>query len=157
MVGPTLNRPDEEARSNGAVEHNGQDHPSVHEETATDTNNTRMKKLVVVGTRGEVVCDVCHLADRIGPRMRGVIGWRRMRKGEGILIRPTFSIHTAFVRFPIDAVFLDRDLKVLKMARDMRPWRLAGFWGANSVLELAAGECERLGIEAGDRLGWGVL
>jgi uncharacterized membrane protein (UPF0127 family) len=74
-----------------------------------------------------------------------------------MLLRPTFSIHTAFVRFPIDALFLDRDLKILSIASEMKPWRLAGFWGANSVLELAAGECRRLGINTGDRLAWGEL
>jgi uncharacterized membrane protein (UPF0127 family) len=116
-----------------------------------------MSKLVLVGPRGEVVCDVCHVADRIPTRMRGVIGWRHLHRGEGVLIRPTFSIHTAFVRFPIDAVFLDRDLKVLSISDHMKPWRLAGFWGASSVLELAAGECERLGVETGDRLGWGLI
>ena len=122
-----------------------------------EANSTSMKKLVLVGQDGELVCDVCHLAERLGSRMRGVIGWRHLRSGEGVLIRPTFSIHTAFVRFPIDAVFLDRDLKVLSIAHDMKPWRLATFWRANSVLELAAGECDRLGVQAGDRLGWGLI
>ena len=126
-------------------------------ERATMANRTQMKKLVLVGPRGQLVCDVCHLADRTHTRMRGVIGWRHLRNGEGVLIRPTFSIHTAFVRFSIDAVFLDRELKVLSVAQDMKPWRLAGFWGANSVLELAAGECRRLGVETGDRLAWGQI
>jgi uncharacterized membrane protein (UPF0127 family) len=120
-------------------------------------NDSRMQKLVLVGPRGQVVCDVCHLANRTHTRMRGVIGWRHLRRGEGILLRPTFSIHTAFVRFAIDAVFLDRELKVLSTAENMKPWRLAGYWGANSVLELPAGECERLGVAAGDRLAWGQI
>ena len=116
-----------------------------------------MQKLVLVGPRGQLVCDVCHLANRTHTRMRGVIGWRHLRRGEGILLRPTFSIHTAFVRFPIDAVFLDSELKVLSTAENMKPWRLAGYWGANSVLELPAGECRRLGVSAGDRLAWGQI
>jgi len=150
-------RPRDEARSEGAVEHDGHSNPGVLEEPTAQANNTRMKKLVLIGPRGEVVCDVCHLADRVSTRMRGVIGWRHLRNGEGVLIRPTFSIHTAFVRFPIDAVFLDRDLKVLSIAHDMKPWRLAGFWGANSVLELSAGECRRLDVKTGDRFGWGMI
>jgi uncharacterized protein len=121
------------------------------------SKRTRMKKFVLVGPRGELVCDVCHIADRPHTRVRGVIGWRDLRRGEGVLIKPTFSIHTAFVRFPIDAVFLDGDLKVLRIAQDMKPWRLAGFWGATSVLELAAGECRRLGVMTGDRLAWGQI
>lgn len=131
--------------------------PALASETPLEANGSRMRKLVLIGPRGNVVCDVCHLADRILPRMRGVIGWRHLREGEGVLLRPTFSIHTAFVRFPIDAVFLDSELKVMKIAHDMNPWRLKGFWGASSVLELAAGECRRLGVETGDRLAWGAV
>jgi uncharacterized protein len=135
----------------------GQSNGQPDAEQTEDANSSAMKKLVLIGARGEIVCDVCHLADRILPRMRGVIGWRRLRNGEGVLLRPTFSIHTAFVRFPIDAVFLDRDMQVMKISHEMKPWRLAGFWGASSVLELAAGECRRLGVETGDRLAWGVV
>jgi uncharacterized protein len=140
----------------GLRRHNGTNDDSVLAPDEGPSKRTRMQKLVLVGTEGQLVCDVCHLADRPHFRLRGVIGWTHLRRGEGVLIRPTFSIHTAFVRFPIDAVFLDRDLKVLSISHDMKPWRLAGFWGANSVLELASGECERLGVEAGDRLGWGL-
>jgi len=118
---------------------------------------SRMSKLVLVGPGGRVICDVCHLADRPHTRMRGVIGWKHLRKGEGILLRPTFSIHTAFVRFPIDAVFLDGEMTVIGITHQLKPWRLAGARRAISVLELAAGECTRLGVETGDRLGWATV
>ena len=108
-----------------------------------------MKRLVLVDKRGQVVCDVCHLANRPHTRMRGVIGRKQLRRGEGVLLRPTFSIHTAFVRFPIDAVFLDTELTVLSVAPEMKPWRLAGVRKARAVLELAAGECRRLDVAAG--------
>jgi uncharacterized protein len=119
--------------------------------------DSSMSKLVLVGTGGRVICDVCHLADRPHTRMRGVIGWKHLRKGEGVLLRPTFSIHTAFVRFPIDAVFLDGEMTVIGITHQLKPWRLAGARRAVSVLELAAGECRRLGVEAGDRLGWATV
>jgi hypothetical protein len=114
-----------------------------------------MSKLVLVSPTGQVICDVCHVANRPHTRMRGVIGWKRLRRGEGVLLRPTFSIHTAFVRFPIDAVFLDAEMKVVSIAHNLKPWRIAGTRRAKAVLELAAGECRRLGIEQGDRIGWG--
>jgi uncharacterized membrane protein (UPF0127 family) len=116
-----------------------------------------MAKLVLVGAEGQVICEVCHLADKPHTRLRGVIGWKELRRGEGVLLRPTFSIHTAFVRFPIDAVFLDGDMTVIAVVHNLKPWRLAGARGAKAVLELAAGECERLGLRPGDRLGWGRL
>ena len=84
--------------------------------------------------------------------MRGLLGRRRLAQGHGLLIEPTWSVHTWFMRFPIDVVFLDRDLTVLKIRKHMPPWRTAARFRARSVLELAAGECDRLRLEIGDRL-----
>jgi uncharacterized membrane protein (UPF0127 family) len=116
-----------------------------------------MKKLVVVAADGKVLCNTCHVADRPHTRLRGVIGWRCLHRGEGVLIRPANSIHTSFVRFPIDAVFLDDEMTVVAISRNLRPWRMAASRKAKAVLELAAGECERLGVQLGDRLAWGVI
>ena len=57
-----------------------------------------------------------------------------------------------FMRFPIDAVFLDRELRVLRVAADLKPWRLASKRGAKAVLELPAGRCARVGLGEGDHL-----
>jgi uncharacterized membrane protein (UPF0127 family) len=57
-----------------------------------------------------------------------------------------------FMRFPIDAVFLDRDLRILKVVPDLKPWRMAAKKGAKQVLEIAAGEAERRGLEPGQQL-----
>jgi hypothetical protein len=108
-------------------------------------------KLIVNLTRGECVC-VGELADGPLRRMRGLIGRRGLLAGEGLLLTPAPAIHTAFMRFPIDALFLDRDLRVLEIAERLRPWRVASKQRARSVLELAAGECARRGVEVGDRL-----
>jgi uncharacterized membrane protein (UPF0127 family) len=56
------------------------------------------------------------------------------------------------MRFPIDAVFVDRDLVVVGVATNLKPWRAAGRRGARGVLELAAGEAERRGLRPGDAL-----
>jgi uncharacterized protein len=56
------------------------------------------------------------------------------------------------MKFPIDAVFLDRDLVVLSVSPDLKPWRTAAQRGAKAVLELPAGEAERAGIQPGERL-----
>lgn len=108
-------------------------------------------KLIVNRTRGNAVC-VGELADRSLPRMRGLIGRRRLPAGAGLLLRPAPSIHTAFMRFPIDALFLDRELRVLEVVERLRPWRVASKYGARAVLELPAGESVRRGVRAGDRL-----
>jgi uncharacterized protein len=101
---------------------------------------------------GSIVCERCLLAETALTRMRGLLGRRELPSGEGILLKPASSVHMAFMRFPIDAVFLDRDLRVVKVASDLRPWRVAGSRGAKAVLELPAGEAKRRGLTAGDRL-----
>jgi uncharacterized protein len=56
------------------------------------------------------------------------------------------------MRFPIDAIFLDRELRILKVVPDLKPWRMAARRGAKQVLEIAAGEAERRGLEPGTQL-----
>lgn len=106
----------------------------------------------VRGAEGRVVCERCVVADRPLARMRGLLRRRTLPSGEGLLLRPAASVHTLFMRFPIDVVFLDRDRRVLDVAPGLGPWKVAGRRRARAVLELAAGECERRGIGRGDRL-----
>jgi len=68
------------------------------------------------------------------------------------MLRPASAIHMFFMRFSIDAVFLDPDLSVIGIRTRLRPWRAAAVRGANAVLELAAGETERRGVAVGQRL-----
>jgi hypothetical protein len=81
------------------------------------------------------------------------MGWRGLKPGAGVLFVPGGPIHTAFMRFPIDAVFVDQNGTVVSVAEHLRPWRLASGRGCRFVVELAAGEAERLGIKTGDQLG----
>jgi uncharacterized protein len=103
-----------------------------------------------VGDR--VVCERCDVADHLVSRMRGLLGRSNLPQGEGILLRPAGSIHTFFMRFPIDAVFVDKQLTVVGVAPALRPWRLAVRRGARVVFELPAGTVERRGIEPGTQL-----
>jgi hypothetical protein len=107
---------------------------------------------VVRKTDGTVVCEQCVLADSIWLRTKGLLGRASLPEEEGILLRPAGSIHMFFMRFAIDAVFLDRDLEVVKVAADLGPWRLSAKRGAKAVLELPAGRCARTGVREGDRL-----
>src|SRR5437899_10808443 len=84
--------------------------------------------------------------------MRGLLGRKTLPAGDGILLRPASSVHMFFMAFAIDVVWLDRDLQVLGVTPELRPWRTAGRRGARAALELAAGECVRRSLVAGDRL-----
>jgi len=103
---------------------------------------------------GRIVCERCVVADRAHRRMRGLLGRRRLNPGQGMVLRPAFAIHTHFMHFPIDVVFLDSDQVVIAIERSLRPWRTASCRGAREVVELAAGECDRRGLEVGDRVAW---
>jgi uncharacterized membrane protein (UPF0127 family) len=84
--------------------------------------------------------------------MRGLLGRSDLPQGEGILLRPAGSIHTFFMRFPIDVVFLNEENEVVKVVHRLAPWNAAGMKGARSVIELAAGEAESRGIEVGSTM-----
>jgi len=101
---------------------------------------------------GTVVCERCVLADSWWLRLKGLLGRADLPADEGILLRPAGSIHMFFMRFGIDAVFLDRELQVLRVVEDLRPWRMASKRRSRSVLELSVGACERAGVREGDRL-----
>src|ERR671931_2619048 len=101
---------------------------------------------------GAVVCRRCRIADTPVVRMRGLLGRKELRSDEGLLLSPCSSIHTWFMRFPIDVVYLESDLTVVGIRERVKPWRLTGWRGARSVLELPAGACEQKGMRPGDRL-----
>jgi uncharacterized membrane protein (UPF0127 family) len=111
-----------------------------------------MEPRLLLARERRVVCERCEVAAGVLARTRRLLGRRGLERGHGLLVEPTWSAHTWFMRFPIDVVFLDRDLTVLKIRKDMRPWRTAARFRARSVLELAAGECDRVRLEVGDRL-----
>jgi uncharacterized membrane protein (UPF0127 family) len=99
---------------------------------------------------GTVVCARCAIADRPFARMKGLLGRPSLDSDEGMLFRPAGSIHMFFMRFPIDAVFCDRELRVIDVERNLQPWKTAGRKGAKVVVELAPGAAA--GIAPGDRL-----
>jgi uncharacterized protein len=110
-------------------------------------------KILVNLTRGNILCEQIEIADRAGRRMRGLLGRESLDPGTGMLLQPAPSIHTAFMRFAIDVVFMDGTLRVTKIVRGLGPWRMAGAHRSWGVVELAAGEVERRGVAIGDQLG----
>jgi len=99
---------------------------------------------------GRIVCARCVVASTPWSRFVGLMGRASLADDEGMLFTRTGSIHMFFMRFPIDAVFCDRDLRVVKVVRGLAPWRTAAGRGAKVVIELASGAAA--GIEPDDRL-----
>ncbi len=116
------------------------------------SDTARSSLLTVRTAEGTTICERCVVADTPPRRLRGLLGRAGLEPGEGLLIRPTHAIHMWFMRFAIDAVFVDEDGRVLRVAEHLRPWRMAAKRGARCVLELGAGECARRGLTVGDKL-----
>ena len=101
---------------------------------------------------GAVVCERCVVATSPLRRMRGLLGRKELGADEGIYLRPASSVHTAFMRFPIDVVFVDRELRVLKVVPALPAWRAAACRGAKGTFELRAGAAAERGVDAGTKL-----
>jgi len=103
-------------------------------------------------TRGTVLASRLEAAHTGPSRRKGLLGRQSLPAGEGLWIAPCESVHTFFMKFPIDLVYLDRKQQV-KMVRDsVGPWRLSACLTARSVLELPAGTIRATQTEQGDTL-----
>jgi uncharacterized protein len=109
-----------------------------------------MRTQVLKTVDGRVVCARCAIARSVVARTMGLMGRRQLAPDAGMLFPHTGSIHMFFMRFSIDAVFCDGDLRVLKVLRGLRPWRVAYVRGAKVTVELPTGGA--VGIEPGDVL-----
>ncbi|MCX7970769.1 MAG: DUF192 domain-containing protein [Negativicutes bacterium] len=107
------------------------------------------RKLAV---NGRVVAGPVWLADRFLTRLRGLIGRPPLAGGHGLAIVPCRGVHTWFMRYPIDVIFVDRNRMVVRVVTGLPPWRSAWCRKGEMVVEMAAGAAGQLGIKAGDRL-----
>jgi uncharacterized membrane protein (UPF0127 family) len=104
-------------------------------------------------TRDKVLATQAAEARSFGARFMGLMGQTALPIGHGLHIVPCTSIHTFFMRIPIDALFLDRSGKVVKILGAMAPWRMSAvYFDARSVLELPAGVAAASGTAEGDQL-----
>jgi uncharacterized protein len=92
------------------------------------------------------------VADTSAKRRTGLLKHTRLSPGEGLWIVPCESVHTFFMKFPIDLVYLDRTRKVRKVRQRVPAWRMSACLFAHSVLELPAGIIEQTGTAVGDEL-----
>lgn len=108
-------------------------------------------------TGTDVVERVEEAADFLA-RGVGLLGREGFQPGAGLWIHPCKSIHTFGMRFAIDAVFLDRRHRVVRVVGGLRPWRMVPLvWRAASVVEIPAGRAASVGIRPGDQLRFEVL
>lgn len=101
------------------------------------TENTIFR--VINQDNGVILADNLKMARTMKSRCVGLLNRNSLNPGEALLIEPCSSIHTFFMRFSIDVIFLDADGKAIKIVRGLKPWHLAGcFFGAHMVIEFSA-------------------
>jgi uncharacterized membrane protein (UPF0127 family) len=103
-------------------------------------------------TRDVVLADAAELADTSEKRRTGLLKHTGLAPGDGLWIVPCESVHSFFMKFTIDVLYLDRQQRVKKIRPEMVPWRASACLTAHSVLELPAGSITRTGTQKGDQL-----
>jgi len=102
---------------------------------------------------GVRVADRLQIAATFSQRLLGLMGRRSLDPGEGLLLLKCRSVHTCFMRFPIDVAYLDEDMWVLAVHEEVQPWRfLRAVEMGEHTLELPAGTLRHLGVKVGHRL-----
>ncbi len=92
------------------------------------------------------------LADTRAARRKGLLGRESISPDEAMVMTPCFGVHTLFMRFAIDVVFVDRDGRAVQIVHDLQPWRIAASLRACAVIEMSAGRARECDIQIGDRL-----
>jgi len=92
------------------------------------------------------------MADTSAKRRTGLLKHERLNPGEGLWIIPCESVHTFFMKFPIDLLYLDKQKKVRKIRHAVPAWRLSMCLSAHSIVELRAGTLEKSRTQVGDEI-----
>jgi uncharacterized membrane protein (UPF0127 family) len=103
-------------------------------------------------TRGTVLATRLELAGTGPSRKKGLLGREGLLPGEGLWIVPCEAVHTFFMRFPIDLVYLDRKKRIKKLRSNVGAWRMSACLTAHSVLELPAGTIRETRTEPADTI-----
>ncbi len=102
---------------------------------------------------GICLAETVVLANTFFTRLRGLMFRRRLAPIEALWLRPCNGVHTFWMFFAIDVIFLDRDMRIVKLVENMRPFRVTKpHLGARSVLEMEAHAISRAGLRVGDQL-----
>jgi uncharacterized membrane protein (UPF0127 family) len=107
---------------------------------------------LVDANTGRTLVAQLEVAVESAARKKGLLGRDGLAAGAGLVIAPTNAVHTFFMRFPIDIVFVARDGTVVKVSRAVPAWRMAAAWKGYAVVELAAGGAEFCQLTLGRRV-----
>ena len=107
----------------------------------------------MIKCEGRIIADRVHVADKLYSRLKGLIGTRGMQSGEAMVLIPCNSVHTWFMKYPIDVIITDREGMILRIREGLTPWKF-GPWASKGrmAIELPQGTINRHKIQVGERL-----
>lgn len=107
----------------------------------------------IVDTRSkDVIIERAFVAKSLISRLKGLMFRKSIPKDEALVFYKASCIHTCFMKFAIDLVYLDKDNKIMKIYNSLNPWRLACCLGSKTTLELAGGTASQAALRLGDTL-----
>ena len=102
-------------------------------------------------SKGAVIAQQARLASSLGQRMKGLLGQDSLSASEALILKPCSAIHTFFMRFSIDVLFLDKNMQIIRLFRNMPPNRLSPtIWGSKIAIELPAGKTSQTNTQIAD-------
>lgn len=113
-----------------------------------------MKKVEIRNISKEsIIASRAWVADSFFTRLKGLIGRKKLDEDEGLCIKPCKGVHTFFMRFSIDVVFVDKNGEVCEVVKGLKPYRVSKYISDTSyVIEFSEGMCEEINIEIGDKI-----
>jgi len=104
-------------------------------------------------TKNQVLAEEVLLSTNFLKRLKGLLGYKSLEKNQAMILRPANSVHTFFMRFPIDVLFVDRNKIVVKIFRNMKPFKVTGVYLKSAfVIESSAGVIDSTQTAEGDCL-----
>jgi len=104
-------------------------------------------------SNAELLIDHLDIADNLWSRGKGLLGRKALSENEALWIKPGNNIHTFFMKFAIDCLFVDKNLQIKNLSENVRPFRFVGpFWKSHSVIETQAGFIQSKKLKIGDHL-----
>jgi uncharacterized membrane protein (UPF0127 family) len=104
-------------------------------------------------SKGIDIASKAQIAASMGQRIKGLLGRAGLEPDEAMVLKPCTSVHTIFMRFPIDVLFLDKNMQIIRLIQNMPPYRLSPFvWASHLAIELPAGKISQTNTQLGDRV-----
>lgn len=101
----------------------------------------------------ELLLNQLEVAESFWSRGKGLLGRKSINENQALWIKPCNNIHTFFMKFAIDCIFVDKKLEIQRLAENVTPFRFVGpFWKSHSVIEVASGFIQQKKLKIGDHL-----